>query len=823
MSGGYFSSIFASSCGVFSSPPVISGSATEGTTLTGTDATGYGIVTSRKWQRSYDNVTWIDIPSATSSTYVLKYEDVGNYVRFTNVADSTVSSSAVGTVTAITVPPTTPASPVTGDILSVSIETLTNGNGKKTYALVTIKGFATGASYAFGWGAKNDPTNCKFVMDVFSEGFDSQGNLKVIQRRLRGSMVMRKAFPNEAQLDEAASGSDLVVKVALNNVVYDDDKNGGAGTSGRNPIVSIAAGWCTNTGGGGQSSRAAYLSCTNNSTSDYRTPFGQWAQVNEQRVTSDFTVGFTPRHAHGISCCVLDAVGASSGNSLSVKSTAMAARQRAVSQLYHEANEATFAVAGFTQGEQINLRARAYPSIGDTAFDTNANTNALLEYRGANAGHLLCDKSNTPNLAVVSSSGNDGTGVTSTTEATAAASPFLTIGKACQALGTGGGLVLLENGTHDMVGSEPAARVANAAWITVKPRSGSKSTVNVLMTTHSYKVARLRYYDVRIKLGATNAFLDGDNAGNLLWWDYCHLDQNGFTTIVPPTYRSNCLFLTGCTGQNDCLTAMFVMGSFSSDRAAVWVDGCSFAFTSVGSGSAFGRIVASKFTGGFNATQMAAVNPLGPQDNLLLEFNQFMNHGGAGTPAIGPLNQNASLRYVSFSGNIVERTGTTQVAVSIGEYPTDMDDVVYEGNTVVGERSNVAYNDSGSVAYSRQGWSRKNNAERNFCTKHDDFTGNGGGNGNRIGGWPVLYGQNQEGNVCETSLFPELFNGIGSTDAGTPAFTNDASYTGTATGNGNYAPAAGSDLLNNRVAGQLQFDLFGNAVAAGGEVGAVQV
>ena len=56
--------------------------------------------------------------------------------------------------------------------------------------------------------------------------------------------------------DELNSGTSLKVRVNLSDPIYANDKNGGAGTSGTNPAVTIAAGWAINSGGGAQASRS---------------------------------------------------------------------------------------------------------------------------------------------------------------------------------------------------------------------------------------------------------------------------------------------------------------------------------------------------------------------------------------------------------------------------------------------------------------------------------------------------------------------------------------------------------------------------------------
>ena len=149
----------------------------------------------------------------------------------------------------------------TGDILSCVIR----ADGWS--ADVTIEGFTTGATYDFGSLDDTVPTlpSPTFTMAVVSEGYSSSGVLGTITRTIYGTHAVRKPYPDQATTDETAAGGNMTVRVALSECVYDDDKNGGAGTSGTNPTVTISAAWATNTGGSSETSAAAAaLACTNN-------------------------------------------------------------------------------------------------------------------------------------------------------------------------------------------------------------------------------------------------------------------------------------------------------------------------------------------------------------------------------------------------------------------------------------------------------------------------------------------------------------------------------------------------------------------------------
>jgi hypothetical protein len=721
------------------------------------------------------------------------------------------------------IPPLAPPNPVNGDVLSVTINTEAGG---LSYATVTIKGFGTGATYDFGFAASNnnDPRTARVRFLVRSEGFDANGSLTTVDRVVYGTRVMRKAFPNDAQLDEAASGSDLVVKVALSEVIYDDDRDGGAGTSGRNPIFVADAGWCRNAANG-QPVAASRLSCTNSSTSDYRLPFGQWdpqTTMPAVRQTANFVVGFTPRHTHGVACVRFDVTGVTSGHVQTAYSYTLVPRQRSGSTLWAEAMEAGIAIAGYTQGEAMDLRCRVYPTVGDTAFDTEGYTTTGEEVRGCNKIRQYCDKTNTPNLAVVNfSTGNDGTAVTSTTLATANASPYLNIGKAIQGLGAGGGIVYVRTGTGSAIGSQPAAVYSNTFWTEVRCYPGEEGTVTLTVGAFFTNLPlRLRYSGFTYKLSANNVGLYGNNSTTFLWFDSITFDANGFATTNPLSdYMAGC-YMTNCTGIDVDKWDDFLAGS---DRCAVSIDGCSLSDSNNSKiTSSFHRFVANTGTD-MQFLAPATANPAPDADNLLFEFNRLTVTGSAkacSLKLVGDRYVSAQTIGISVCGNVLEATEGTTPMLELFDGGTPeiaTSNVIVESNTIAGQRQNCGYNDAGSVAYPRLGWSVKNNSFRDWNVKGDEFVT---GNGARTGAWPIQYGQNMAGNRYETAGFPGMFVGLNTDTTSTMNYTTNASATGTDSGGGDYKPAAGSDLLGSASQGQVRWDLFGRAVV--NDVGGVQ-
>ena len=114
----------------------------------------------------------------------------------------------------------------TGDITAVRIA------AEGWYAEIEIEGFATGATYDFGWAEGNVPTAKTPYFTVVSEGFDAAGNATTVTRTIYATIQQRKPYPDDAQNEESVVSGKLVFQAVLSEFVYDDDRAGGAGTSG---------------------------------------------------------------------------------------------------------------------------------------------------------------------------------------------------------------------------------------------------------------------------------------------------------------------------------------------------------------------------------------------------------------------------------------------------------------------------------------------------------------------------------------------------------------------------------------------------------------
>src|SRR5690606_7620084 len=176
-----------------------------------------------------------------------------------------------------------------GDILTATILGAAPHNG---WAIeIEIEGWAAqigSIAYDLGYDSDTLPTAATPKLTVVSEGFDAAATLGTITRTVWLGKQVRQAYPSQAVRAERTSGGNLIVTVSLTDPVYDDDKAGGAGTSGTDLVIDIPAGVFNN--GSGDNAAAVGLAVTNNSTLDYPKPWGKWTWPCWRLADDDFPV-----------------------------------------------------------------------------------------------------------------------------------------------------------------------------------------------------------------------------------------------------------------------------------------------------------------------------------------------------------------------------------------------------------------------------------------------------------------------------------------------------------------------------------------------------
>lgn len=701
----------------------------------------------------------------------------------------------------------------TGDITA----TIPNLDGGAVDLL--IEGFTTGATWDVGSGAGTALVNladADATLTLTGNGYNADGTVNSSATYTsRLNAVRRKPYPNDGSEDQDASGSDLDIRFNADRWLW----------TGYTATLTCAAGIVTNSGGASQTSNSlASASVTNNSTLAPPKVIAQWdlqTSVPAQRVSADFTVGIEAYHHLGIACVEFTATGGTSAHEQTVRVTTKTRRQSANTSLYGEAYEATIPISGFTQGETITINAVVKPNVGaaSSVFDSSDTTGVDNEILLRSDLSFTCNKTGAlDQYAYVDSGGNDGTGVVSGTPATAEASPYATI-KA--ALDDGANIVRCTTGTHTI--TAPAVTTADY-WVFVEAAPSATVTIqtsgNLL-----YKTRRLCIRNVTLN---TAHFWDGENTERWLWIDGCTVSQT--STTVGFGYRSKGVYITECSG-----TFADVL-SFSSSRVAYVFDGV--AFTGFTRSDCTYKMC--RCSGDLLLEHKPASNPAPTQDGIIpASFNQMqiadrddraITYNGAYDTAIG----------LAFLGNTIERHGTgssTSPAVQIyaDSGVNSSNNVIWAQNTVIGQRVNFCYNDSGTSSATRSNILWIGNAsEDGFNIKGDTF---GTPNANRVGNFPTGHGTGVFHNRSFNTTFPsndsgasamQGFLGPNTVDyAGGTAlgFTDDQSLNSVGNaGDGDYTPDTGSVLLEELPEAYqfTEWDLYGTLLESTADIGAVQ-
>ena len=620
--------------------------------------------------------------------------------------------------------------------------------------------------------------------------------------------------------DEFNNGTNLIVRVSLNESIYLDD-NIGAGKSGTAPTVTISAAWATNTGGASQTSVVATAAVvTNNSTLVYPKVIAQWAWGHTpswKAVTTATSIGCIATHGHGIACIALSATD-QHANVVSGTVTSKSAHLMSASGLYYESYDLTVPITGFTAGDDVTLKYIAYPLVGDAAsiIDTSTNTIStddvigitLIKFRLPTTTAYLhfaaTDHPTTP--------GNDTTGTGTS------ALPFATTGKALEAVTEAAGkltIIYAKAGgtTLSILGSTPASVAATGCFIEVRPFPGDTVTLNRDAVFRSYVATKLLYTGFTF---TGNYFIYGGLVPSAkLRFENC--------TFSPATPSSPgiCYGSEGCYFVNCTWTTLDDLSDYNSTMGVYSHTGSYFAVGAVmGSQS---TIVACKVIGAGADTVVVrdrSVTTVAPLRNIMYVNNQFMKCTISGS-AVVSMNDNIGKTELALIGNIIEAiSGTAQACLLFSASSQTLNNGICAHNTVIGERMLICYNDTGSTSVSHSNIFNGNNAFRSFNIKGDLF---GTKDGRRTGNAATMNGVNCFDNRYDGTVDASFTGDYESINVafvtgktavyGQLGYTIDASQDGTAAGKGDYRPVSGSVLSGHALKrSYITYDMQGNVI-----------
>lgn len=705
----------------------------------------------------------------------------------------------------------------TGDIKSVSI------NSDGWTASVEIEGLLTGGTYDFGSGIDQSPANAKIAFLVQSNGFDANCNASTIIRTVYATKQVRKIYPDQATNDEVINGSNVILKVALSEYIFQPDSN---------ITVNIVSGFYTN---GTANNATISFPVANNSVQAYPKVIGNWSLPGYSVVTGDFDVSVcfahcsatggkmirgvrfiaTDEHSHSYSVLVTNAI---------VDSARTALGGNAIIEYIGR-----IVTSGFTIGDKITVNYIAYPIWGSVLDSSDGVNTAPTPLYAPQYYKLLADRT----VAIVDSAAADDThgSVVNLSVFNSQNPPatYKTIAGAINAIRTAlssadvsGGIIYLRSGNHAKYGATITSGTVANYWLEIASFPGEIATINTVsgsMPVDSY----VKYTGLNITISTGNYATSEKGT----WFHLCTDNRTGGQLI----YNSKINYITYCIlnrahdfpygTQND------PVGIFRGNSLNINVDNSHhvpYMFIGNKSLNSFNINLVSTYTG------MTAPHP----DNMFIGFN-FLS---ADTLTI-LFRTDDALHGTAIIQNIFEKTTTPDTNLQLaGDHSTAfVNNVLLWNNTFVGERFSFAFNDATVTgvdpAPTRYFWSVKNNIiHRSACiTDVDVHYGDPGPI--RNGNWPVRFGVGFSGNLTISEMYEFYFHGFKSSAPNLVAdlqpnqtvvldylkFTTDRSYVGTGAGIGDYHLLAGSAAIGKTYDQVLPYDLDGKQRYVGGDSG----
>ena len=716
----------------------------------------------------------------------------------------------------------------TGDITAVRIA------AEGWYAEIEIEGFATGATYDFGWAEGNVPTAKTPYFTVVSEGFGAAGNTTTVTRTIYATIQQRKPYPDDAQNEESVVSGKLVFQAVLSEFVYDDDRAGGAGTSGTDPVFTAPAGWVKS--GATPSNAVAAMAVTNLSTLDYPVPIANWTRPDYERLsTHSLRLGAIGFHASGRDQRPLACVKFTATNGTQTANATVAAPS--IDGSVNDANpvieyRTDLDLTGFTDNSILTANFQAYPIIGDAdaVYDSTAGSATAALNKFTLPQTYLLDVAGTRGypICVVNPAAGSGSGaVFAADEAThrtnAAANPYPTLAKAMAGLSAylnanharthlAGATIYLATGTHEFVnGTEANGLPATdgKCWLTVKPLPGA---TGVICTGDSGGDHLVPAYAIKLEgLSFTRssdvAFLQGID-GKLLTLG-CHFADTRATASSDGIFDN-----AGSTWHVRSQFNRVQVGTAS-------YRGCSFP-----EGDQLGRRVLMlgcewRQFGTPSVMFLASTGTNNTSDGVIMAYNTVYDcdFGVAEYPGTGTGVFTQGIAVVQNVFEWASGSGTRLLRCAADGNENETHNCVIAHNTVAGELCNVFYQDTPQTRKPHLGHVMILNVTRSLGSKSDDFANDGRCTGN----WPVYNGCGCIGNRVSGGSFPTRFRGLYSrAGTGDPAdstflgmgFTDDRSFTGSGAGAGDYHPALVSQFKHIPAPQMLAWDITGAPRAA---------
>lgn len=687
-------------------------------------------------------------------------------------------------------------------------------------------------------GVTNTALTCdatQLTLTISDPGYTSLGVLTTIVRTIKGTVALRRSYPNGNNKLITTSGGNLTLYISLDDWIY----SGSTVTSA--VITSTFYPGATT----GKSSSSINLS-----TRAYTKPLFGWNQAQQLSSGATFDVESVAFHRHlkagRMVACI--EYSATDGSNTTASVFASAPQLSAVTKQGNipEVYAGTLNVAGLTQGVICTVNAKVYPWLGDASavLDLNITGTAWPTTLPQTKLRFLCDRTGAYGGGYAYVKSGAISGVVSSVTAVARATPYPTITAAVAAMqvwnnankahnDVGGGFIrLMDNaGAAQSHGIDATGVTAGLTYLTVEPDPLNVGAITVFGNGLCQMPTLMKWRNMAASsVLSTGAWIFvGQDAGR----DILHLDGITFDTTnsgqVMIYYGS--YYLTNVTNTggyldmapNSSTLTSVALGSGNIDNGTGWFDYSQ----KVMIGSRLTEYIISvegKVTADGDAGRIIYNNRIqGAQVENLTAFT--LNKGWANIQ------------------NLYERVAVGGARCmnyfSDGDLTT-VDNYLDIYNTAIGERCSRMYNDApahGIVLYGVEKYGvSKYTIIDNYNIKTDTFNVGTGAPGNmayvnsvgNVGNISLFGAVNRAntdqphndnadvpylGNVWLSNSVPNVTFPGGTQAAAMALFTN---YTvqpqGTPVKGGNYQPLVGAIILKNRVpvgyAG-LKYDIAG--------------
>ena len=628
-----------------------------------------------------------------------------------------------------------------------------------------------------------DPVGNPETFAVQRAGFTTTGTTTTYTDTLTVTKRVRQVYPNQATLTPST--------VSLSDYVYSGN------------VITGAA---------------------NNSTETSPQPVAQWVLSDRVVVGNTVTLELVAFHRNArngeqVACVEFSATDGT--NAVTQKVSASVVSGRSTDRNAVIVYRAVLDISTLANPSVVTCNAKVYPWIGTaTSIRDSASASAAREF-SPRVFVRNTAKFNAPPFAYVATTGNDTTGVVSTTAATAAATPFLTIAAALKAFKTQSGVTggvldgcILRVGAGSFVlgstvASTDVAMTAAGVTITRDPNVAKASAI----VTFGAAAFRTRFPWLRIAdctIQRTGLLtLQGEAAPQMVVTldDVTFDNANNNASILSNSH----LMIAGCdllnAGSSPIAAGTFevrmVRGLLCTSGVTVesWL------------------VVGSRLTGGSHANGLLAGGTRS-SNGAICAFNYLSGY----RPNYGGLAETMSCAVVQNVIEFFSATSNTGFSISPDSATTNTLHALAFHNTVAGffnnGRSNLFYDETAGTARTHRLMAVKGNIQVSVNNKGDVFILDG----TRIGNWPYLFGVGvaQDFHQFDAAApnFRQEFIGLGSlvgtsqTTPILPQFTSPAHTTTGPTagaGGGTYALQAGSPAKGMVTGGLLAFDLSGAA------------